>query len=240
MKLIDDIAASLDDAPVSKVLIGLHWTVVVSRNGGLATTTRGTEHEHGHPDVREVGNLENKSALELVSLVNSESPVEATVGMAAINSLLNVDESRCVEMNAGQVLAEKGRGRKVAVVGHFPFIPDLRKVAGQLWVLELHPGPGDLAASEAERVIPEADVVAITGSAFINRTIESLLSLCQPRSYVVVLGPTTPLSPLLLDYGVDVVSGTKVIDSELALRCAGQGATFRQMRGVRLLTMVRS
>lgn len=240
MKLIDDIVAQLEDAPVSKVLIGLHWTVVVSRNGGLASTTREAGHEHGRPDVREVGNFESKSALELVSLVNSDSSVEASVGMAAINSLLDVDESRCVEMNAGQVLAEKGRGRKVVVVGHFPFIPDLRKVADQLWVLELHPGPEDLAAGEAERVIPEADVVAITGSAFVNRTIESLLGLCQPRSYVVVLGPTTPLSPLLFDYGVDVVSGTKVVDPELATRCAGQGATFRQMRGVRLLTMARS
>jgi uncharacterized protein (DUF4213/DUF364 family) len=65
------------------------------------------------------------------------------------------------------------------------------------------------------------------------------LGLCRPDSLVIVLGPTTPLSPVLFDYGVDIVSGTLVVDPELALRCLSEGATFRQMRGVRLLTMQR-
>jgi hypothetical protein len=38
---------------------------------------------------------------------------------------------------------------------------------------------------------------------------------------------------------VDVISGTRVVDPTLALHCASEGATFRQMRGVRLLTMER-
>jgi len=36
-----------------------------------------------------------------------------------------------------------------------------------------------------------------------------------------------------------MISGTRVIDAELALRCLSEGATFRQMKGVRLLTMER-
>jgi hypothetical protein len=56
---------------------------------------------------------------------------------------------------------------------------------------------------------------------------------------IVVLGPTTPLSPVLFDYGADVISGTRVIDPELALRSASEGATFRQIQGIRLLTMAR-
>jgi uncharacterized protein (DUF4213/DUF364 family) len=87
--------------------------------------------------------------------------------------------------------------------------------------------------------VPQADIVAITGSAFINHTVERLLGLCRPKSFVVVLGPTTPLSPVLFDHGADVVSGTRVVEPELALRCLSEGATFRQIRGVRLLTMER-
>jgi uncharacterized protein (DUF4213/DUF364 family) len=55
----------------------------------------------------------------------------------------------------------------------------------------------------------------------------------------MVLGPTTPLSPVLFDHGADVISGTQVVDAELALRCLSEGATFRQMKGIRLLTMER-
>jgi len=124
-------------------------------------------------------------------------------------------------------------------VGHFPFVSALREAAARLWVLELRPRPGDVGAEEAQAAVPEADIVAITGSAFINHTVERLLSLCQPESFVVVLGPTTPLSPVLFDYGVDVISGTRVVDPELALRCLSEGATFRQIRGIRLLTMER-
>jgi uncharacterized protein (DUF4213/DUF364 family) len=94
-------------------------------------------------------------------------------------------------------------------------------------------------AEEVEAIVPQADIVAITGSAFINHTIERLLGLCPPQSFVVVLGPTTPLSSVLFDYGVDVVSGTLVVEPELALRCLSEGATFRQVRGTRRLTMER-
>ncbi|MBC8264707.1 MAG: hypothetical protein H8E47_11355, partial [Anaerolineales bacterium] len=71
----------------------------------------------------------------------------------------------------------------------------------------------------------------------INRTFEGLVKLCRPDALVIVLGPTAPLSPVLFDYGVDVVSGTKVVDAEAVLHCISQGATFKQAKGARLLTM---
>jgi uncharacterized protein (DUF4213/DUF364 family) len=56
----------------------------------------------------------------------------------------------------------------------------------------------------------------------------------------VILGDSAPLSPILFDYGIDAVSGTKVINTELALRCVSQGANYRQIRGIRRLTMVKN
>ncbi|NIO72626.1 MAG: hypothetical protein GTN71_27310, partial [Anaerolineae bacterium] len=94
------------------------------------------------------------------------------------------------------------------VVGHFPFIPRVREAARQLWVLEKRPGEGDLPAEAASEVIPQADVVAITGTSLINHTFEELIGLCRPEAFVLVLGPTAPLSPVLFNYGVDVISGT--------------------------------
>jgi hypothetical protein len=56
---------------------------------------------------------------------------------------------------------------------------------------------------------------------------------------VVVLGDTAPLSPILFDYGIDAISGTKVIDPDLVLRCVSEGATYRQIKGIRQLTMLK-
>lgn len=238
--ILDDLIASLRvDATVEKVVVGAFWTAVVSRACGLASTTNAPEYEHGQRPVADAGSLSEKSALELARLARSESLLEASIGLAAINSLLDVDERRCVELNAGDFLQEKGRGKRVAVVGHFPFVDRLRESAAHLWVLERRPKPGDVGADEAPVILPQADVVAITGTAFINHTVDSLLKLCRPDSLVVVLGPTAPLSPVLFEYGVDVVSGARVVDVDLALRYVAEGATFRQIRGLRLLTMFR-
>jgi hypothetical protein len=86
-------------------------------------------------------------------------------------------------------------------------------------------------------------VAAITGTSLINHTFEGLVKLCRPDALVIVLGPTAPLSPLLFDYGVDIICGTLVADTESVLRLIGQGANFGQVKrsgSVRLLTMART
>jgi uncharacterized protein (DUF4213/DUF364 family) len=189
--------------------------------------------------VKEPGHLLDKSTEELVRMAYSESILEASIGMATVNSLLEVDEGICIELNAADLILEKGEGKRVAIVGHFPFLGKVRKKAKELWVIEKNPKEGDFMEVDADDLIPRADVVAITGSAFTNHTIKHLLSLCNAAAYVIVLGDTTPLSPLLFDYGVNAVSGTVVVDHTLALRCVSEGANFRQIKGTKRLTMMK-
>jgi hypothetical protein len=184
-----------------------------------------------------VGKLTQKNALELVGYARSDVQLEASIGMAALNSLIEIDEERCVELNAFEVLAERGKGKDVAIVGHFPFVPKLREIAGRLWVIEKRPREGDLPAEDAGKILPQADVVGITGTCFINHTIDELLGFCRKDSLVMMVGATTPLSPILFDYGVDMIAGSKVIDKQKVIRCISEGATFRQIEGIRHLIM---
>ena len=82
-------------------------------------------------------------------------------------------------------------------------------------------------------------MVAITGSTLANHTLDGLLSLCDPKASVMILGPSTPLSTVLFDHGADIISGTRVEDEAAVLRTVGQGASFRQVEGVKLLTFTR-
>jgi uncharacterized protein (DUF4213/DUF364 family) len=162
--------------------------------------------------------------------------------MAALNALLEVNEAACAEVNAGEVIVDRGQGRRVAIVGHFPFVEQARRAAAECWVVELHPRPGDVPAERAAEVLPQADVVALTGTSLINHTFDSLMCLCRPDAFVLLLGPSAPLSPVIFKTGVDAVSGTRVTDPGRVLRAVGQGATFRQIKragGLRLLTMTR-
>ncbi len=240
MTLLDRLIATLDfDAPVRDIRLGVFHTAVLTRRCGLAASLPRDALRQPPPMVRAPGRLLDWTAEALVGLARSDSLFEAAMGMAALNSLLDVDESACREVNASELILEKGRGRNVAIVGHFPFIPKVRGTARHLWVLEKNPREGDLPADQAGEWIPQADVVAITGTSITNHTLETLLPLCRPDAFVILLGDTAPLSPVLFDFGVSAVSGTVVDDPETVLRHVSQGANYRQIRGVRRLTLLK-
>jgi uncharacterized protein (DUF4213/DUF364 family) len=238
MKILKALLETLpvEPVPVRKVLIGIHWVLVSSRFIGLASALV-DEVPHGHSPVRDVGSLHLKSAQELARWVLSENLLEASIGMAALNSLINVDEGQAELINASEVIARESQGKNLAVVGHFPFVERMKPITKNCWVIEKQPREKDYPEEAAQELIPKADFIAITGTALINHSMETLLALCQPGSKVMVLGPSTPLSPELFKYGVSFISGSRVIDEDAAITTIQQGATFQQVKGVRLVTL---
>lgn len=240
MKLLKSLLDTLpvDPIPVRKVIIGIHWTLVGSKYCGLGSSLVG-EGPHGHSQVRDVGNLHRKSAQELAHWILSDNLLEASIGIAAINSLLEVDESRMEQINAAEIIARESKDKNLVVVGHFPFVERMKSIAKNCWVIEKRPYGDDFPEEAAQEFIPQADVIAITGTALINHTMENLLALCRSTARVMVLGPSTPLSPLLFDYGVSFISGSRVVDEEAAIATIQQGASFPQVKGVRLVTLTK-
>jgi uncharacterized protein (DUF4213/DUF364 family) len=243
--LLDRLVGSLPEGKIERVCIGLHWTAVVAvvagvRRCGLASTISG-RHIHGRPDVANAGTLTALPARELAAWSLCGNPTQRSVGLAAINALANSHPGSWTDQNAEQALCALGVGKRVVLVGHFPFVDRVRGHVGELAVLEKDPQPGDLAAAAAGEVIPKADVVAITAVTLLNLTFTALMALCPPRAFVILLGPSSPLSPLVFNHGVDMVCGSVVTDPERVLLAVQQGATFRQLHraGVRLVTMTR-
>lgn len=245
MAIIEQLLNQLaQDGELSDLRVGTHWTLAVvktptGQRAGLASTQAVHGLERGAPAVRDAGSLLGRRSSELAQWALSPSPTERSIGFAVLNALLPVDEARCVPLNAETLILQRGQGKHVAIVGHFPFVPRVREAAGRCSVLELNPQPGDIPASEASAVIPDADIVAITGMSLLNDTFEALAALCRPDAYVLLLGATSPLHPLPFDYGVSAISGTVVDDITAAAASVSQGANFRQILGKRLLTMTR-
>ena len=240
--VLKDILSSLKtDHDVSDIRTCVFWTAVCSLRCGLASTMAFSIRPSKGPAVESAGQLLPNSAKTLARLSLSPRILEAAIGMAAINSIVPVDETVCVDLNAEEEIRKLGKGKKIAVIGHFPFVERLREEVQELWVFEL-PGrgrPGDITGKDIETLLPQADIVAISSTTLINHTLGNILRLVAKDAIKMLLGPSTPLSTVLFDHGIDILSGSIVTDRNQALESISQGANFRQVRGVRKVTVRR-
>jgi uncharacterized protein (DUF4213/DUF364 family) len=99
---------------------------------------------------------------------------------------------------------------------------------------------GDLPEEEMQQLLPRCDVMAISGTTLINHTFDKVMNLCKKDAFKLMLGASTPMTPILFDYGIDVISGCQVIRPEIAFKCISQGATFKQIDGIKLLSLRRT
>lgn len=226
--------------------IGLYWTAVLAevdgevRCGLAATIGDNSHHFTTEPSSARAGCLTELSARELAEYVHSSHPLEVSLGMAAVNALIPPRPDLWSSLHSKEVLARLGRGKTVVMVGRFPYVPELRHKVGRLLVLEQNPKDADdLPAAAAPEVIPQADVLAITAMTLLNRTFDDLLALRRAGVPVVIVGPTTPLTPILFEMGAVVLSGAVVERPRAVLRALEEGANFHQLRqiGVRLVSM---
>ncbi len=216
MKLIDDLISDVrdKDTGVRDVHVGYAWIGVLSGNCGVAKNLGALQ---GYK-VRDLGELTEKTAIELAEYAKSWNMIEAGVGFAAINSLIT---PRGKELNMLEFLLENADGKKIAMVGHFPKVNELRKRADELWVIEKQPQKGDFIDTASEYFIPKADIAVITSSSVINKSIERLLELSH--GLTIIIGPSTPMSPVLFDYGVDMLAGIRVVDEERMMKKIAEG-----------------
>ncbi len=146
---------------IKQVVIGIHWTVVVSRYTGMASTLQAPR-PHSKTPRPAAGDFEEQDALQVAKYLLSDNQLEASLGLAAINSMLHSDPERCENINALEVLLRKGKKKKVGVIGHFPFVSRLRRELQDVVVFEKNPQPGDLSDDQMASILPDCEVVGIS------------------------------------------------------------------------------
>lgn len=214
MQLLDDLieAVKENDAPVKDVRVGISWTGVDAKYCGVAKTY-GVPFKHGNY-TRDMGRLTEKTSLELVEYARSWNMVEASIGVAALNAM--VTPCGKTNVNAMDLATELGKNKKIVMVGMFPMYEALREIAKEFYVLEadpslIDPREGIISEQAAESVIPGSDVMIVTGSTLINKSLERFLRLAREASaYTIVMGPSTPMCDVLFDYGASMLAGVEI------------------------------
>lgn len=244
-KIFDELIEAIPpDLKIDRCLVGLHWVLVKSAGIGMAVTPHEYETRTGL-----AGKITGMRVRELAAYIKSWHGIEAALGLAAINSVLNKPGK--VENEFGIKIAEQKnisifnsmkeeiRGKKVAFIGHFKGLEDIEGIC-DLVVLERRPLLGDYPDPACEYLLSDREYVFITGTTIINKTLPRLLELCR-GSKIILTGPSTPLTPLLFRHGIDVLAGTIVTDEVMFWQLIKEGG-FRKLfkNSVRLINVQKS
>ena len=91
---------------------------------------------------------------------------------------------------------------------------DLLAPAKTYYILDREPKPGDYPDSACEYLLPDCDLVVVTGSAAINKTMPRILELSR-NAEIVLTGPSVSLCPALLEaFPIRRLNGQAIVEPE--------------------------
>lgn len=197
--LLDSIPADTG-LRVARVVRGAAWDAAVLTDGSCGLGMRTS----GESIPRRFETLEGLPLRRAAEAVLSWNLEEAGEGLAVLNAWYNRAER--LEALGGfytdSALAGLDvTGKTVGFVGHLvrdggSLTPALLAAAKDWFILERDPRPGDYPDSACEYLLPRCDIVVVTGSAAVNKTMPRILELSR-NAEIALTGPSVSLCPAL-------------------------------------------
>jgi uncharacterized protein (DUF4213/DUF364 family) len=187
------------------------------------------------------GKLKGRPARAVMQEAFSGHGIRRGVGIAALNALAEL----CWERRPHPQVELRRRvdafdannfapGDRTVVVGAFvPFLKELKRRDLPFLVLEKDPAtlkaeemPFYRPAESAPEVVPEADVLLVTGTTLLNDTLDQLLTLARPDARVTIVGPTVGMVPdAFLARGADILGTVSITDPDGFLDLLAEGGS---------------
>ena len=201
---------------IQYVYAGGSWILVKTERGalGVAAVQQGRS---GHAlETEQYAGMLLRDAAELVKSWDFE---KGALGLAAINACFNQEQKFpvCGEPDAFLRYRERAEGKKVAVIGRFAYLEERLKPICDLYVLERKPNAEEYPDPASEFLLPEMDIVFITGCTVSNKTLPRLLQLSRD-AYTVITGPSTPMTEVLFRHGADALCGYCATDENACIQ----------------------
>jgi uncharacterized protein (DUF4213/DUF364 family) len=220
--LHERLAAGVSGA-AQRVVVGLNWTLVVGPDGaGMAQTpARGTA---GCRSLPRPGSYRGQPLADLAALWQSENVFERAIAVAAVNAHWNRFDLDGSPRNGIDLI--ESHGERTVVIGRFPRLAE--RYPG-IAVVEREPRPGEYPESALAILLPAAKFVAVTASAIVNGSLPRILTLSR-NAYILIIGPSTPLSPALFDLGIGALSGFVAEDTDRLAEAVTEGGAVAALR----------
>jgi uncharacterized protein len=244
----DILGSELDEIAVERAVLGLFFTGVklsTGHAGACATPIKSIPEAVCCPSSAMAmpfpGKLQGRPARDLMREAFSGHGIRRAVGIATLNALAErcweVRPHPLVELRRGVDAFDAndfGAGEQTLVVGAFvPFLKELKRRCLPYLVLEQDPAtlkaeelPFFRPADMAREIVPQADVLLITGTTLLNDTLEDLLAWARPDARVTMVGPTVGLFPdAFLRRGADILGSVRITDPDAFLDLLAEGGS---------------
>ncbi len=229
-----------DQVVFEDVCIGTYLTAVKLSDGsaGVATTIQGKV-KSCRKDQRRFGpfspgKIKGSRVSDFFELQNDD-PIMESLRMATLNALSSgwtLQGGYKIHRNTDpiEILPLDKRNRIVLVGAFQSYIRKIRETQNELLVLELQESAlfEDqkhlfVPAEEAKQILPDADIVIMTGMTMVNHTFEGLLEHLSEKQTVVVTGPSSNIAPqVLFEHKVSMIGATMITDADRLLQLAGE------------------
>jgi uncharacterized protein (DUF4213/DUF364 family) len=206
-----------EDLYVEELVHGISWTAAVLSDGRCGVAM----HTTGETVPRMFGSLIGLPLNQAGQAMLSWNMEEASEAFAAVNAFYNHDGCGNIKTDAKTLDGVEIRGRTVGMVGmmigHSNMTQEDFASAKKLYIMDREEKAGALPDSASEFCLPLCDLVIITGSAAINKTMPRLLELSR-NAEVILTGPTVTCCPELRELGISRLSGRVITESDAMLK----------------------
>jgi len=233
---------------VERAILGLFFTAVklsTGHVGACATPIKAIPDAVCCPSSAHAmplpGKMRGRRAADFLDEIRQQDGIRRAVGIATMNALAALCWERRphpdVDLEVGVDAFDAAGirpGQIVVVVGAFvPFLRELKKRGQPYLVLEQDPAtlkadelPFYRHAAQAPAVVPQADVLLVTGTTLLNDTLDEILAAARPDACKVVVGPTVGLVPdAYLRHGCGVLGTIRVTRGDEFLDMLAEGGS---------------
>jgi uncharacterized protein len=231
-QLIDALIQSMDhpSAVIAEIAVGSHFLgIQADDNGkvlaGLSSTLGAVPTDE---EQQMVEGMVGKTLGEVARQLTSSRGFSISLGAAALNTGIAAPQHQ-PDFEASTIMAEKGKDGETVLVGDFPFTDWLRQQVGTLHLFELQKVAGRTPPDQWDAILGRCSVLGLTGTTLLTRAMATYLEKA-PQAYTVIIGPTTPLSPVLFSHCADVLAGSQVVSPGPVFDGIRQGMSFREFK----------
>ena len=206
-----------DTLRLERLVHGVSWTAAVLSDGRTGVAM----HTEGESRPRMFHSLIGLPLCEAGRAVLSWNMEEAGEALAAVNAFYNHPDCGFIRPEIKTLDGIEIQGRTIGMIGHMighsNITEQLLQPAETVYILDREPKPGDYPDSACEYILPLCDLVIITGSAAVNKTMPRLLELSS-NAEIVLAGPSVTCKPALLELGIRRLDARIITDPDPMLR----------------------